>query len=331
MKTIFKTLLAGLPLAALLAGCGGSNPGPLPQAQSPVFEDPGALSVTEYASVVTKLAVTSPNGNAVTLSLSGADADMLSIGSDGTLRFELPPDYTTPTDADHDNVYEVTVTADDTYSTPSTLAVSISVTSCPSCAVQTTSTNVSTDDTTFVAENIIASFEYPALIQKQTDKFTLTGAFAGTTNWNNLEYNNADLAPIAARIGNASVSTCEIGGGGCDAPTGDITINDITVTKASITFLMSGGNGSPAVGVQVIYAATGEVIGSYSPNSCGDPVLKGDQHYVHFDTHDLIGDKIRLRIYDEASTGCGFVAFDHFYQTDEPRGTLAGVLVKPVP
>jgi hypothetical protein len=196
--------------------------------------------------------------------------------------------------------------------------------------VSTASANVSTDDTTFVRENIIASFEYPALMQKQTDQFTLTGAFATTTNWNNLEYNNAGLAPIAARIGNASVTTCEIGGGGCDAPTGSITTADFTVTKNSITFLMSGGNGSSPVGVQVIHSETGQVIGNYTPNSCGDPVLKGDQHYVHFDTHALIGQKVRLRIYDEATGGCGFVAFDHFYQTDSPRGALAGVLVAPV-
>lgn len=329
MKHMSKTWLAAIPMVAMLAGCGGSDPGPVPQAQPPVIVDPGALSVTEYATVVTQLAVTSPHGHPVTLSLSGADAAMMSIGNDGTLRFDLPPDYTTPQDADEDNVYEVTVTANDTYSTPATLAVSVTVTSCPSCAVQTGSANVTTDDTTFVAGNIITSFEFPALMQRQSDKFTLTGAFAGTTNWNNLEYNNANLAPIAARIGSAAVSTCEIGGAGCDGPTGSITINDFTVTESSITFLMSGGNGVAPVGVQVIYAATGEVIGDYRPNSCGDPVLKGDQHYVHFDTRNLIGEAIRLRIYDEEAGGCGFVAFDHLYQTDQPRGTLAGVLTKP--
>lgn len=324
-----KFLLIAVTAAATLAGCGGSEPGPLPQPQSPVIADPGALSVTEYATTVTKLSVSSPNGNAVTLSLSGTDASVFSITNDGTLRFALPPDYVSPVDADKNNVYEVTVKADDTYSTPAQRTLSVSVTSCPSCGVSTASTRVTTDDSTFAPENILASFEYPAAMQRQTDKYTLTGAFAATTNWNNLEYANADLSKVAARLGNAAVSTCEIGGAGCDAPTGSITINDFTVTKASISFLMSGGNGSPAVGVQVIHAATGQVIGSYSPNSCGDPVLKGDQHYVHFDTHNLIGEKLRLRIYDEATGGCGFIAFDHFYQTDTPRGTPAGVLAKP--
>lgn len=321
---LFLSLLA----TALIAACGGADPGPLPEARPPTITDPGALSVTEYASTVTKLSVTSPTGNAVTMSVSGTDGARFAIGNDGTLRFVLPPDYTTPADADGNNVYQVTVTADDSYN-KANLDLQVTVTSCPTCRVNTASAHVSTDDSMFVAENIIADFEYPALIQSQTQKFTLTGAFAATTNWNNLEYNNRDLAPIAARVGSAAVTTCEIGGAGCDAPTGSIVINDFVVTKSSITFLMSGGNGSNPVGVQVIYAATGQVIGDYRPNSCGDPVLKGDQHYVHFDTTALIGEKIRLRIYDEESGGCGFVAFDHFYQTDTPRGVLAAVLAKP--
>jgi hypothetical protein len=207
--------------------------------------------------------------------------------------------------------------------------LTVRVTACPSCGVSTASARVTTDNSTFVPQNIVASFEYPALMQRQTDKYTLTGAFATTTNWNNLEFANAALSKVAARLGNASVTTCEIGGGGCDAPTGSLTINDVTVTEDFITFLMSGGNGSAAVGLQVIHAATGQVIGSYTPNSCGDPVLKGDQHYVHFDARQVIGEKVRIRIYDEATGGCGFVAFDHLYQTDMARGTLAGVLARP--
>lgn len=321
-------LLMSVAAATILAACGGADPGPLPQAQPPSIADPGALSVTEYASTVTRLSVTSPTGNPVTMSVSGPDAARFSIGNDGTLRFVLPPDFTTPADADGNNVYQVKVTADDSYNT-SSRDVTVTVTACPTCRVNTASANVSTDPSMFVAENIITDFEYPALMQTQTQKYTLTGAFAATTNWNNLEYNNRDLAPIAARIGSAAVTTCEIGGAGCDAPTGTFTIKDFTVTHKSITFLMSGGNGTNPVGVQVIYAATGQVIGDYRPNSCGDPVLKGNQHFVNFDSTALIGEKLRLRIYDEASGGCGFVAFDHFYQTDTPRGTVAGVLVKP--
>lgn len=326
--------LLSLLLIVLLAACGGSNPGPLPQPHSPVITDPGPLSVQEFTIAVTKLSVTSPDGNSVKLSLSGPDAADFAITGDGTIRFAIPPNYLAPADANKDNVYQITVVADDTYSTPAQLPLSIKVTACPTCQVANTSAHVTTDDTTFVPENIIASFEFPAQMQQDTVKYTLTGVFATTTNWNNLEYSNPTLAPIAARIGNASVTTCEIGGGSCDAPTGSITINDVTITKDSITFLMSGGDGGPDVGASVLYTPAGsttpQVLGTYNPNSCGDPVLKGDQHYVNFDTSGLIGEKVQIKIFDNASHGCGFVAFDHFYQTDKPRGTNAGVLTKPL-
>lgn len=333
MKKLLSILLAVL-LAALLASCGGSDPGPLPQPHSPVIADPGPISVQEFTSAVTKLAVTSPDGNSVKLSLSGPDAALFAISGDGSIRFAIPPNFQAPSDANKDNTYQVTAVANDSYSTPSTLALSIKVTACPTCQVANTSAHVTTDATSFVPENIIASFEFPAQMQQDSAKYTLTGAFAATTNWNNLEYSNANLAPIAARIGDASVSTCEIGGAGCDGPTGSITINNVTVTKDSISFLMSGGNGGPDVGAQVLYTAPGsttaQVLGTYNPNSCGDPVLKGDQHYVHFDTSGLIGEKVQIKIFDNATGGCGFVAFDHFYQTDKPRGINAGVLTKPL-
>ncbi|HEV6967135.1 hypothetical protein [Roseateles sp.] len=332
-----KKLLSLLSLTVVLASCGGGNggdPSALPQPHSPVIADPGAISVPELTRDVTKLSVTSPDGNAFKLSLTGPDAALFSISGDGSIRFAIPPNFLAPADADKDNTYQVTAVADDSYSTPSKLALSIKVTSCPTCHVANKSAHVTTDDTTFVDENVIASFEFPAQMQQDKVKFTLTGAFANTTNWNNLEYNNATLAPIAARIGDASVTTCEIGGGGCDAPTGSITINNVTITKDSITFLMSGGNGGPDVGAQVLYTPPGssvsQVLGTYNPNSCGDPVLKGDQHYVNFDTSGLIGEKVQIKIFDNASSGCGFVAFDHFYQTDKPRGANAGVLTKPL-
>lgn len=323
-----KKLLLASALSALLTACGGADPGPVPQNQSPLIANVGAISVQEFTTAVTRLSVTDPDGNAVTLSLSGPDAGAFSITNDGSIRFALPPDFTAPADANRDNVYNVTVTANDTYSTPTTAALNVAVTSCPTCRVNNTATRVSTDASTFVPENIISSFEFPALIQQQTTKFVLTGAFATTTNWNNLEYANAGLAAVAARIGDASVTTCEIGGAGCDAPTGSMTVKNVVVTKDAIGFLMSGGNGSAPVGAQIILA--GQVLADYRPNSCGDPVLKGDQHYVHFDTSALIGETIDFRIYDEETGGCGFVAFDHLYQTDTPKGVRAAVVAKPL-
>ena len=51
-------------------------------------------------------------------SVSGADGDKFNIGDEtgdnpGQLKFKKKPDYEKPTDADMDNVYEVTVQASD--------------------------------------------------------------------------------------------------------------------------------------------------------------------------------------------------------------------------
>ena len=46
-----------------------------------------------------------------TWSLSGTDDDSFNISSDGELSFREPPDYENPTDANSDNVYEITVEA----------------------------------------------------------------------------------------------------------------------------------------------------------------------------------------------------------------------------
>ena len=55
-----------------------------------------------------------PQGRPVTWSLQGDDANDFSITSDGgVLSFRTPPDFENPTDANRDNVYEVTAVATD--------------------------------------------------------------------------------------------------------------------------------------------------------------------------------------------------------------------------
>ena len=68
----------------------------------------------------------------VTWSLTGADSDYFSITKDefnyGGLNFKSPPDYETPTDANTDNVYEVTVNASDSDGNQATHDVRVTVT-----------------------------------------------------------------------------------------------------------------------------------------------------------------------------------------------------------
>ena len=73
------------------------------------------------------------NTNAVTWSVAGADGSKFNIGNEsggtlGELKFKVKPDYEMPTDANTDNVYEVTVRAADADRNIGTMAVKVSVT-----------------------------------------------------------------------------------------------------------------------------------------------------------------------------------------------------------
>ena len=56
---------------------------------------------------------TDDDGDSVTWSLSGVDAEHFTIEADGALWFAIQPDYERPLDADGDNIYQLTVEADD--------------------------------------------------------------------------------------------------------------------------------------------------------------------------------------------------------------------------
>ena len=65
---------------------------------------------TDYVGMYT---ASGPNSDMATWSLSGDDASAFSISNDGMLTFRSSPDYENPMDADMDNVYMVTIMADD--------------------------------------------------------------------------------------------------------------------------------------------------------------------------------------------------------------------------
>ena len=65
---------------------------------------------TDYVGMYT---ASGPNSDMATWSLSGDDASAFSISNDGMLTFRSSPDYENPTDMNMDNVYMVTIMADD--------------------------------------------------------------------------------------------------------------------------------------------------------------------------------------------------------------------------
>ena len=60
-----------------------------------------------------------------TWAVGGADAAAFSISATGVLTFDTPPDYETPTDADGDNIYAVTIQAGTTADTQFAATVTV--------------------------------------------------------------------------------------------------------------------------------------------------------------------------------------------------------------
>ncbi|MEO1041422.1 MAG: Ig-like domain-containing protein [Pseudomonadota bacterium] len=82
--------------------------------EAPSFTSPSDVDVAENA-VATGLdpSTTDPDGDDVTVSITGgADAGLFEIGDDGIV-FVAAPDFETPADADGNNVYEIELTASD--------------------------------------------------------------------------------------------------------------------------------------------------------------------------------------------------------------------------
>ena len=79
----------------------------------PTFSGSAAFSVAENGTVVGAVSASAPDAqDAVTgYALSGVVAALFSISAAGEIAFLAAPDYESPSDADGDNVYEVTVTA----------------------------------------------------------------------------------------------------------------------------------------------------------------------------------------------------------------------------
>jgi glucose/arabinose dehydrogenase len=126
--------ISTLALCVSLVACGGGGSdiggsGGDSGNHAPVFSSGAAASVAENVTgTVYTAAATDADSDALTYSLSGADAALFTIGSaSGALSFVRAPDYENPLDADHDNVYEVTVSVSEGKATV-TKAISVTVT-----------------------------------------------------------------------------------------------------------------------------------------------------------------------------------------------------------
>ena len=117
--------LTRLPLylsIAILTACGGGGggggsttptPPPVTTNDAPSLGAIGDQSVAEGDTSVVTASATDNDGDALTFSLSGDDATRFSITSSGALSFVDAPDFESPTDANQDNRYDVTVSVRD--------------------------------------------------------------------------------------------------------------------------------------------------------------------------------------------------------------------------
>ncbi|MEZ5477275.1 MAG: cadherin domain-containing protein [Thiolinea sp.] len=91
--------------------------------------DTAAVSVAEGSTAVTTVTATDADGDTLNYTLSGTDAGLFTLDpATGVLTFNTAPDFETPTDADTNNVYDITVTADDSNGGTDVQALSVTVT-----------------------------------------------------------------------------------------------------------------------------------------------------------------------------------------------------------
>ncbi len=116
MKKLSVAFLTLVLVSACGGGSGGSSSGGAGGGNSaPLITSGNAYSVAEGDTSIGTVVATDTDGDSLTFTISGgADASTVSIGStSGVLTFNAAPDYESPTDANSDNVYNVTVRVGD--------------------------------------------------------------------------------------------------------------------------------------------------------------------------------------------------------------------------
>ena len=112
-RTLITTAFAG-SVAACGGGGGSTNP-PDVGNRAPSFDQTSyEFSLQENSgTLVGSVSASDPDGDTISLSVSGTDGASFSITNAGEVYFIETPDYEAPIDADSDNRYEVTITASD--------------------------------------------------------------------------------------------------------------------------------------------------------------------------------------------------------------------------
>ena len=102
-----------LPVLTACGGSGGGSAEPQQTNNAPSLAGEGSVSISENTTVVLDVSATDPDGDTLSFTIAGDDADLFNITEDGQLNFDRAPDYEEPSDSNADNVYSLTVTVSD--------------------------------------------------------------------------------------------------------------------------------------------------------------------------------------------------------------------------
>ena len=232
--------------------------------EAPVITSTNSSTEVEEntASTIYTATASDDDGDALTYSLSGADADDFTIDEDsGAISFNPAPDFENPTDANTDNTYEVTLEVSDGNSNTTTQDLTFTVTDDTDEAPVITSTNSSPE----VEENTVGTIYTATASDDDGDALTysLSGADADDFSINEtsgeINFNPApDFEnPTDANTDNTYEVTLEVSDGNSNTTTQDLTftVTDDTDEAPVIT----STNSSPEVEentVGTIYTAT---------------------------------------------------------------------------
>ena len=105
-------------MAGFLGACGGgggSSAVPEVTNRVPVFDQASyELTIQENTgTIVSGISFSDPDGDPITLSISGTDSEAFSVTSVGSLAFIAPPDFEAPADSDENNQYDIDLVASD--------------------------------------------------------------------------------------------------------------------------------------------------------------------------------------------------------------------------
>ena len=115
IKTIGLVPLFCLVLTSCGGGGGSPAPGPVPPVANlaPVIGGSQAVDLLEGLQLSETYSFSDPENDSITTSLSGDDAALMALSSDGNLTFSQVPDFEAAADINADNVYDVNIVASD--------------------------------------------------------------------------------------------------------------------------------------------------------------------------------------------------------------------------